>query len=178
MCFSLDTRPQIDNRLLGILFCAEGRHCVFFLFFKRGVGSKCLRHCNFCLNEEWTSALGQDSKAWEWNGIVTLHHRNSWCSMIKGVIYPKMKFLLSYAATCHFRQFFCFLYITKGNIVQNVHAAFCHTMKWKKGTFNLLFTKLSNRICIRTNDFKPLFVIFGFYQLVTTFTVWRRAAWT
>ncbi len=31
MCFSLDTRPQIDNRLLGILFCAEGGHCVFFL---------------------------------------------------------------------------------------------------------------------------------------------------
>lgn len=36
MCFSLDTRPQIDNRLLGILFCAEGKHCVFFLFL-RGV---------------------------------------------------------------------------------------------------------------------------------------------
>lgn len=66
--------------------CSVQREGTLFSFFKGG--SKCLRHCNFCLNEERTSALGQESK---WNETVTLHHRNSWCSMVKGIIYPKIK---------------------------------------------------------------------------------------
>lgn len=152
MCFSLDTLPQIDNRLLGILFCAEGRHFVFF-FFKGG--SKCLRHCNFCLNEEWTSALGQESKAWEWNGIVTLHHRNSWCNMIKGIIYPKMKIIL-YSPTDHSKPVWCSIFIrAQKDILSSLHAAFCHTIKrgrWPGAVklVNLLFTSSEIYSC-KTN---------------------------